>query len=71
MTATDPHMTYSEARSKLFYITIKSQGKMSRIGVIKSMKVSMGIFQHEYTSYLQEYPQIKYSKQRKEFVFDP
>ena len=71
MTTTDPNMTYSEARSKLFYITLKSQGSMSRAGVIKSMNVSIGLFQHEYTNYLQEYPQIKYNKQTKEFVFDP
>ena len=71
MTKYEPKLNYSEARCKQFYIMIKSQGKMSRFAVIKSLNVTIGLFQHEYTNYLQEYPQIKYNKETKEFVFDP
>jgi len=71
MTKLDPSLPISKARSQQFYNTIKTQGKMSRWAIVDSMNVSLSVFQHEYSSYLQKYPQIKYYKETKEFVFDP
>lgn len=71
MTITDPNLTKSEGRTLQFYHTIKGHQKITRAHLIKTMNISIGLFQHEYTNYLQEYPQIKYNKETKEFVFDP
>lgn len=71
MTKLDPSLPMSKARSMQFYNLIKSQNTMSRWAVIESMNVTAGLFQREYTTYLQKYPQIKYLKESKEFVFDP
>jgi len=71
MTSLDPNLTLSEARSKQFHIIVKTEEKITRAAIIKRMNCSFGVFQHEYTNYLQEYPQIKYLKGTKEFVFDP
>ena len=71
MTKLDPHLPMSKARTEQFYSMVKTQGSMSRWAVVESMNVTLSLFQHEYTSYLQKYPQIKYLKETKEFVFDP
>lgn len=71
MTKLDPNLPMSEARSQQFYIMIKTNGGMKRWAVIESMNMTAGLFQREYTGYLQKYPQIKYYKETKEFVFDP
>jgi len=71
MTTLDPALTMSDARSKQFYLMVKTSGSINRALLIKKMNCSMGTFQHEYTTYLLEYPQIRYAKASKEFVFDP
>lgn len=71
LTKLDPSLPISKARTEQFYNLIKAQKQMSRWAVVESMNVSLSIFQHEYSSYLQKYPQIKYLKKTKEFVFDP
>ncbi|MDH3834905.1 MAG: hypothetical protein OES34_12215 [Nitrosopumilus sp.] len=71
MTKLDPSLPMSKARSQQFYNLVKSQTTMSRWAVIESMNMNVGLFQREYTGYLQKYPQIKYLKETKEFVFDP
>jgi len=71
MTKLDPFLPLSLARERQFYSIVKTYINIGRAGVIKLMNCSMGTFQHEYTSYLQTYPQIKYNKKKREFVFDP
>lgn len=71
MTKLDPSLPISKARSQQFYNLIKAQKTMSRWAVIESMNMNAGLFQREYSMYLQKYPQIKYDKKAKEFVFDP
>ena len=71
MTKLDPSLPMSRARALQFYTMIKVQGGMKRWAVIESMNMTAGLFQREYTGYLQKYPQIVYYKETKEFVFDP
>jgi len=61
----------SEARQLQFYSAVKGYKRVKRSDLIKIMGVSIGLFQHEYTTYLQEYTQIQYDKKTKEFVFNP
>lgn len=71
MTKLDPTLPMSLARERQFYALVKTEKKILRSSVIKRMNCSFATFQHEYTNYLQSYPQIKYDKKNKEFVFDP
>jgi hypothetical protein len=71
MTKLDRDLPISKARGMQFYNLIKDRKKMERWAVVDSMNVSIQMFQREYSSYLQKYPQIKYIKDTKEFVFDP
>jgi len=71
MTKLDPSLPMSKARSLQFHILIKTNQRMHRWALIESMNMTAGLFQREYTGYLQKYPQIKYLKETKEFVFDP
>lgn len=76
MTKNDPTLPMSLARERMFYGIVKSnsdptKNKVKRSFIVKLMNCSMATFQHEYTGYMQSYPQIKYLKETKEFVFDP
>ena len=71
MTKLDPTLPMSNARSQQFHILVKTQKRIDRWAIIEKMNMTAGLFQREYTGYLQKYPQIKYLKESKEFVFDP
>jgi len=60
-----------EARSKIFCSLVMTEGKIKRGVLISRMHISDQTFAREYMSYLEQYPNIHYSTQNREFTYQP
>lgn len=60
-----------EARAKQFCALVMHFGTISRGSIIAKMHVSNGTFAHEFTDFLEAYPNIHYNKTTREFTYEP
>lgn len=61
----------TKARSKVFCNLVVPEGVIKRGVLIYRMGISENTFAHEYKTWLDIYPQIKYNKQTREFSNQP
>ncbi len=61
----------TEARGKIFSSLVLKEGMIKRGVLISRMHVSEMIFAREYTSFLEQYPTIKYNRENRLFSYEP
>jgi len=59
------------ARTKIFCSIIMKEGEIKRGVLINRMHISEQTFAREYISYLEQYPNIHYNKESREFSYHP
>jgi len=60
-----------EARAKIFCSLVMKEGTLKRGIITHRMRVSTQTFAREYRDYLDQYPTIKYDREKREFVYSP
>lgn len=65
------NLAIGKAREKIFCSLIMKEGEIKRGSLVSKMNISSATFSHEYTDYLEAYPNIKYNKKDRLFTYEP
>ncbi len=68
---TEEGYTAGKARERAFCSLIMKFGIIKRGSLISKMGCSNGTFAHEYTDFLEAYPNIHYDPSTREFSYQP
>ena len=71
LTKQDPTLPISKARELQFYALVKGYKKIPRWSLLERMNVTVQLFQREYKSYMEKYPNIHYNTKTREFSYEP